>query len=350
LVPPRVLERIIENGDQEQRARALKTLSRDGTIRTARVQNQKARAGGPREGADALAVSAVPKPNRIIRHADHREEVVGIPAIRREGEGPCGDEASDEAYDGLGDTWRFFNEAYGRDSIDDQGMPLRGITHFGYYYMNAFWDGRRMVFGDGDGLIFMRFTASLDVIGHELAHGVSETESGLEYYGQPGALNESFSDVMGSLVKQYRLNQDATAADWLIGSDIFTPEIDGDALRSMKAPGSAFDDPLIGKDDQPGHMSDYVRTTEDNGGVHINSGIPNHAFYITATKLGGHAWEVAGRIWYEAIQHPACGPTTQFPRFARITVRVAERLHGQGSPEVNAVHEGWEEVGVPHAV
>jgi Zn-dependent metalloprotease len=155
---------------------------------------------------------------------------------------------------------------------------------------------------------------------------------------------------MGSLVKQYKLNQTATAADWLIGADIFTPEIKGDGMRSLKAPGTAYNDDLIGKDDQPSHMRDYLETSGDFGGVHTNSGIPNHAFYTVATKLGGNAWERAGRIWYEAIQHPACGPRTGFARFARITVRVAERLYGLGSTEVRAVHDGWDKVGVPSAV
>ena len=226
-------------------------------------------------------------------------------------------------------------------------MPLRGVVHFGAQYPNAFWDGKRMVFGDGDGQILGRMTASLDVIGHELGHGVTEDEAALEYFGQSGALNESMSDVFGSLVKQRKLNQTAEQADWLIGSEVWTPDIAGDALRSMKAPGQAYDDPLVGKDPQPAHMRDYVETVDDNGGVHINSGIPNHAFYTTATKLGGFAWERAGRIWYESLQHPALKPTTGFARFARITLRVAERLHGQTSGEVKAVREGWDKVGVP---
>jgi len=346
-VPPHVLRSIAENGDGDQRKAALATLTRDQSIRLARVQNAKVRAGGPREGADFLAVAATPRPDRRIRDAQGREEVARGPFVRREGDPPTGDKAADEAYDGLGDTFGFFLEVYGRDSIDDEGMPLRGVVHFGEQFANAFWDGRRMVFGDGDGVILGRMTRSLDVIGHELGHGVTEAEAGLEYWGQSGALNESMSDVFGSLVEQRKRNQKADAADWLIGNEVWTPKIKGDALRSMKAPGQAYDDPLVGKDPQPAHMRDYVETVDDNGGVHINSGIPNHAFYTTATKLGGFAWERAGRIWYESLQHPALKPTTGFARFARITLRVAERLHGQTSGEVKAVREGWDKVGVP---
>ena len=167
-------------------------------------------------------------------------------------------------------------------------MPLRGVVHFGERYPNAFWDGQRMVFGDGDGEVLGVMTGSLDVIGHELGHGVTETEAGLEYFGQSGAMNESLSDVWGSLVKQYKNHQDAASADWLIGSEVWTPTIAGDALRSMKAPGTAYDDPLVGKDPQPADMENYVETIQDNGGVHINSGIPNHAFYLAATEIGGY--------------------------------------------------------------
>ncbi len=344
LFPPRVLERIARNGNDDQRAWALETLERDQTIRVARLVNAKVRNGGPREGADALAVQAFATPNRIIRDAAGEEDV-RAKAVRREGDPPTGDAAVDEAYDGLGDTFKFFQSVHSRNSIDGEGMPLRGVVHFGQRYANAFWDGRRMVFGDGDGQTFTRLTLSLDVIGHELGHGVTEDESGLEYMGQSGALNESMSDVFGSLVKQYKLGQTADQADWLIGNDVFSPNIQGDALRSLKAPGEAFDDPVLGEDDQPAHMRDFVETLEDNGGVHINSGIPNHAFYTTATTLGGHAWERAGMVWYESLLDPAVKRNTGFAGFAAVTLRVAQRLFGEGEV-VDAVKAGWDKVGL----
>lgn len=345
VLPPFVLESIAAQGDEGQRTWAARALNRDQSIRLARVENAQARGQGPREGADALAVKAEPKPDRIIRDAEGTEKVTGK-VVRREGEKATRDKAVDEAYNGLGHTFAFYGEVCERNSIDDAGMPLRGVVHFGKDYPNAFWDGRRMVFGDGDGQICGRMTRSLDVIGHELAHGVTEDEAGLVYQGKSGALNESLSDVFGSLVEQHKRNQKASEADWLIGEDVWTPRINGDALRSMKAPGTAYDDPLVGKDPQPGHMKDYVDTLEDNGGVHINSGIPNHAFYLVATKLGGFAWERAGRIWYEALQNSALRPRSSFSRFAGITVRVAERIYGKGSAELKAVHDGWEGVGV----
>jgi len=225
-------------------------------------------------------------------------------------------------------------------------MALDATVHFGQNYNNAFWNSSQMVFGDGDQQLFNRFTIALDVIGHELAHGVTEDEAKLMYFNQSGALNESLSDVFGSLIKQYALQQTAQDADWLIGKGLFTKKIKGTALRSMKAPGTAFDDKLLGKDPQPGHMDAFVQTYEDNGGVHINSGIPNHAFYQVATKIGGFAWERAGRIWYDALRDARLRPNAGFLRFARITYDIAGRLYGAGKAEHKAVKEGWKAVGI----
>ncbi|MGF3948647.1 M4 family metallopeptidase, partial [Staphylococcus aureus] len=140
--------------------------------------------------------------------ARHTEGWPGALA-RAEGAATTGDAAVDEAYDGFGSTWTLYREVYGRNSIDDAGMALVGTVHYGEDYQNAFWNGEQMVFGDGDGVVFGRFTASLDVIGHELTHGVTEHTAGLVYSGQSGALNESVSDVFGILVKQHALGQDA---------------------------------------------------------------------------------------------------------------------------------------------
>ncbi|MDE2004304.1 MAG: M4 family metallopeptidase, partial [Betaproteobacteria bacterium] len=207
-----------------------------------------------------------------------------------------------------------------------------------------FWDGRQMVFGDGDGDLFNRFTISLDVIGHELTHGVTGDEAKLVYLGQAGALNESISDVFGSLVKQRAQKQTAAQADWLIGAGLFTSKVSGVALRSMKAPGTAFDDPVLGRDEQPATMAGYVHTTTDNGGVHTNSGIPNHAFYVAAMAFGGYAWEKAGRIWYETLRDRRLKQTSTFRQFAVLTAQNASQLFG--APGRKIVAAAWKEVGV----
>jgi Zn-dependent metalloprotease len=344
IVPPVVLERIARNGSDDQRRWAIDTISRDQSFRAARAHNVLRRNVG---GAfDILAAGPGGAPNRTIYDAKNSDDLMGAVVARDEGGQATGDAAIDEAYDGLGATYEFFWEIFDRNSIDDEGFRLDGVVHFGDRYDNAFWDGRRMVFGDGDGDLFNRFTASLDVIGHELAHGVTEDEAGLAYWQQSGALNESMSDVMGSMVKQHKLDQTADQADWLIGAELLGPNVTGEALRSMKAPGTAYDDDVLGKDPQPAHMRDYVQTMSDNGGVHINSGIPNHAFYILATGLGGYAWERAGRIWYETLRDPRLKETVPFRGFARATLRAAQRLHGDSSDEANSVWQAWDQVGI----
>jgi Zn-dependent metalloprotease len=346
-VPPYVLHEVAARGSQRQRNWALRTLSADTTIRQARAINTKARGRkGPREGYDALAAAAAAKRNRIIWDARHSYAVTGLKRVRDEDDPAVKDKAVNEAFDGLGETWDFWQKAFSRDSIDDENMPMRGVVHYGDEYPNAFWDGRRMVFGDGDGEIFTRFTKSLDVIGHELGHGVIEDEAALEYHGQSGALNEHIADVAGIMVKQRKLKQTADQADWLIGADIRGKDFHGDALRSMKAPGTAYDDPRLGKDPQPAHFKDYVETVDDNGGVHINSGIPNHAFYLLAVNVGGRSWQTPGRIWYDALRSPLLTPTSSFSAFARITHRTARQRFGPDSDEANAVREAWAEVGI----
>jgi Zn-dependent metalloprotease len=250
-----------------------------------------------------------------------------------------------EAYRYSGSTYNFYKQVFDRKSIDSRGMRLDSTVHYGEDYNNAFWNGTQMVYGDGDGEVFQRFTKCIDVVGHELTHGVTQYEAALEYEGQAGALNESFSDVFGSLVKQYTLRQTVDKADWLIGSELFARQVKGFALRSMKDPGTAYDDPTIGKDPQPGHMKDYVRTSSDNGGVHINSGIPNRAFFLTAMELGGYAWEKAGKIWYITLRD-RLRERSDFKSAANLTFEVAGSLYGRKSKEQNAVKNAWNLVGI----
>jgi len=258
------------------------------------------------------------------------------------------DETVNRAFDSFGKTRDFYKQVFDRDSIDGRGMRLEGYVHFRKNYNNAGWDGQRMIFGDGDGSRFTDFTKSIDVIAHELAHGVTQFTAKLDYHKQPGALNESMSDVFGSLVKQWSLKQKAADADWLMGAEIFTPSIKGDALRSLKEPGKAYDNPLFGKDPQPDHMSKFVHMPDDenndNGGVHYNSGIPNKAFYLAAMEVGGFAWEAPGLIWYESLKDST--ELTDFEEFADTTFTQAERLFGANSVQQRAVLAAWKAVGV----
>jgi len=339
IVPPYLLTHLAQTDQphlQDAALAARRTLSHDDDRRAARLTLSI-------EGGSLVAEMS-DAPTRTIFDAKHTDTLPGT-KVRGEGDGPVQDVAVNEAYDGLGATFALYSEVYGRNSIDGQGLPLDGTVHYEKGYDNAFWNGERMVFGDGDGQVFGRFTISVDVIGHELTHGVTQYTAGLIYKDQAGALNESISDVFGSLVLQYAKKQTAAQASWLIGQGLFTKQVKGVALRSMKAPGTAYDDPVLGKDPQPATMADYVETTDDDGGVHTNSGIPNHAFYLIATKIGGHAWETAGRIWYDTLL-AGMKPTTDFAGFAALTLAAATKRYGEDSAEADAVRAGWSGVGV----
>src|SRR5215475_6104008 len=265
ITPPHLLKKLLESTNRDIRESALNTL-----IATAKLR-------GERTVRMAFATGAANPANGLRTIFDCRTSTNLASAVTaRSEDGPeSRDSSVNRAFDGFGKTREFFKDVLDRSSIDDRGMRLEGYVHRGVRYNNAFWDGQEMVFGDGDGMLFTDFTKSLDVIAHELTHGVTQYTAGLAYHNQSGALNESMSDVFGSLVKQWSLQQSAQEADWLIGAEVFTPGIEGDALRSMRAPGTAYDGETLGKDPQPDNMSNYVHLPDDddgdNGGVHINS-------------------------------------------------------------------------------
>jgi Zn-dependent metalloprotease len=343
ILPPRVLLNIAQNGNEDQRSYALQALALDHSLRTSRLTFSLL--GGLQIAHEPLTASP-PHKQRLIYDTQQSETLPGN-LVRSEGGAAVADASVNQAYDGLGFTFDFYYAAYQRNSIDNAGLALKATVHYSKKYDNAFWNGQEMIFGDGDGVIFNGFTSSVDVIGHELTHGVTGSEANLNYQGQSGALNESISDVFGSLVKQFSVNPKQTAdkADWLIGDHLLAKGVNGIALRSMKAPGTAYDDKVLGKDDQPADMKHYVHTAEDNGGVHTNSGIPNRAFYLVASNIGGFAWEKAGQIWYDTLTDPRLKRTADFSTFANLTVLNASHRYGAGV-EAKAVADAWNQVGV----
>lgn len=345
IVPPYLLDRLAASGRPGVSSAAPSAAAR--TAELDRVHRQHRLELVPGTGTldrlpDPLPPGAAPR--RTVSDAGRTTRLPGI-ARRSESDAPTGDPAVDETYDGLGHTWSLFADVFGRNSVDGRGLPLEATVHYSRDYDNAFWDGERMVLGDGDGEVFGRFSASLTVIGHELAHGLTQFTSGLAYAGQSGALNESVSDVFGALVEQRALRQDVDEASWLIGAGLFLPAVTGSALRSMKAPGTAYDDDQLGRDPQPADMDGFVETDADNGGVHINSGIPNRAFFLAASRLGGFAWERAGQVWHDACTSGRLTADTDFTAFAAQTRTSAAERFGTGDV-LDAVGAAWEQVGV----
>ena len=346
IIPPYLLQRLASLEDPALApvaAAARASLQRDAPFRGIRVGETPPPTTADRRST--LTTRTLRDADRTIADAGGTETLPGT-VVRVEGDPDGSDAAVNEAYAGLGETHDLYRQVFERASIDDNNLPLVATVHFGDDYDNAFWDGERMVFGDGDGIVFTRMTASLSVIGHELAHGVTQYSANLVYQGQSGALNESVSDVFGCLVEQRSLGHSADDATWLIGLGLFTDQVEGEALRSLRAPGTAYNDDVLGKDPQPAHMRDYIETTDDNGGVHLNSGIPNHAFYLVATALGGNAWEHAGLIWYSALTNGTVPATADFATFGAATEQAAIDRYGADSAEHTAVRDGWAGVGV----
>jgi Zn-dependent metalloprotease len=330
-----MLRHIAAHGDDEQRARAHATLDTAAHLRGERAIVAML--------PSLTAISAGEK-RRTIYDARHKRDLPGT-RVRGERDAAINDDAVNEAHDGSGKTYDFFKSVFARNSIDGRGLRLDSTVHYGRQFGNAMWNGRQMIYGDGDGVLFNRFTKSLDVIAHELTHGVTQFTAALEYRDESGALNEHFSDVFGILVKQHSLKQRASKADWLIGAELLAKSIHGVAVRSMKAPGTAYDDPILGKDPQPAHIRNYVHGEDDNGGVHVNSGIPNHAFYRVATLLGGNAWEGPGKIWYRTLTRKL-RRDAKFQDCADATFRAAGEIFGADSEPQNAVLAAWKSVGI----
>ncbi len=336
IIPPHMLHRLATSGDPALAETAGRTLRVTQSLVAFRAQLST--------GAPSPAAARSKGLRRQVFDCKGSSDLPGN-LIRSENGPASRDKAVNEAYDNAGTTWEFYSKIFGRESVDNHGKALVSSVHYGQKYDNAFWDTRQMVYGDGDGVIFQRFTAALDVIAHELTHGVTQFTAQLAYQDQPGALNESMSDVFGSMVKQWALGQTVDQADWLIGAAIMAPGFQGRALRDMANPGTAYDDPRLGKDLQPGNMKDYVQSSFDNGGVHINSGIPNRAFVLAAKAIGGHSWEIAGKIWYHTLTERLTG-TADFAKCAAETVSVARDLFPGDASIAAKVAKAWADVGV----
>ena len=338
-LPPHVLDRLLESDDEEIRRLALDAIKRSAAARAMRLTLSR-----------MAIMAAIPSPAatkyRLVYDMNHINLMQLLPGklVRSEGDSPVSDEAANEAYDYSGVTYDFYKEIFNRNSLDDRGMSLISSVHFGTRFNNAFWNGEQMVYGDGDGSLFIRFTKALDVVAHELTHGVVQHTSNLQYLNESGALNEHFADAMSALVKQWHLKQDVTQADWMLGDAIMGSRVTAKCLRTFKAEKAYENDPILGTDPQPKHMKDKYTGFDDNGGVHINSGIPNHAFYLVAMELGGNAWEKVGPIWYQTLKN--LNQFSDFQEAASMTNEVAGTMFGTGSIEQQAVKKAWDGVGI----
>jgi Zn-dependent metalloprotease len=318
---------------EEMRRTALETLDEMERLRAVRHE--------------AAAIAPPPNPGlrRNVYDAGRQERLPGK-LVRSETSSRSTDVSVNEAFDGAGHTYDFFSKTFARNSIDGRGLRIDATVHYGRRFVNAFWNGRQLIYGDGDGEYFNRFTGCKEIIGHEHTHGFVDSTANLTYEGESGALNEHYADAFGMMIKQYILRQTAGQSNWLIGDGLFTRKVKGKAIRSMAAPGTAYDDPILGRDPQPAHMRGYVHTTEDNGGVHINSGILNKAFHLGATAIGGRTDLVMAPLWYQTLINDLTASTT-FQQFADAITARARSMFGKASEIAALIAKAFSDVGLP---
>jgi Zn-dependent metalloprotease len=273
--------------------------------------------------AEGSGEDAEGEPDRDVHDAECDNDLPGD-LVRGEGDDPSGDPEADAVYDNLGEVFDYYSETFGRDSYDDAGADLVATIDFcetpGTPMQNAYWNGTQMVFGDG-------YASSLDITAHELTHAVTEMTAGLEYQCQSGALNESMSDIFASNVD---------TDDWEIGEDL-----PGGAIRDMQNPAN-------GDPPQPAHVDDFNTMPNDgnpfndHGGVHYNSGIPNHAYYLMVQAIGR---DRAEQIVYRALTEKL-EPDSNFEDFRTASLEVARELWGEDSPEYRGTNESFAAVGL----
>jgi len=252
------------------------------------------------------------------------------------------DRAAVDAHYNSEKVYEYFLNEHGRNSLDGEGMAINSYVHYGNNYNNAFWNGRYMTYGDGDGEFFISLSAGLDVAAHEMTHGVISHTANLQYRNQSGALNESFADVFGVLVDD---------EDWEVGEDIMAPAAKADGvtrLRSLSDPNSVVvsnaERAAYGSGVYPDHMNEYydMPLSVDNGGVHVNSSITNHAAYLIGQEIGR---EKLGQIYYRALT-VYLTPTSNFSDARQAIVQSAIDIYGEGSEEEAAVRSGFDAVGI----
>ena len=279
--------------------------------------------------------AAPPAPKITVFDCKHGTTLPGVPVAA-----PGKDATSERAFAETAAVAAFYEQLFGRNSVDDAGKTLMSSVHFSVDYNNAFWNGTQMVYGDGDGNIFVDFTKASDVIGHELTHGVTQFSAQLEYSDEPGGLNESVSDVFGSMFKQWRKGQTVDKADWLIGKEIIGRGAKArgfECLRDMSNPAAKH---CLAP--QPTRFSEFRPGMDP----HESSGIPNLAFYNAAVAIGGYSWQKAGQIWYKALTGFGPQPNMTMKAFAQKTRKVAKTLFPRDTSTMAAVDRAWKAVGL----
>lgn len=335
IVPESALRRLAEEVGGEQRDNLIASADIDRNLRQLRDQSQKltiaafAYGGMPQVSAGPPAISVYTAGNNFVLPGN----VVNNP-------GSSPDSQVKTTFAMTGGVADFYKSVFGRNSLDNAGMALLSTVHYGTDYNNAFWNGTQMAYGDGDGQIFTPFCNDDDVVAHELTHGVTQFTLQLVYKNESGGLNESLSDVFGSMFRQWRRKQSVKQADWLVGADIMGPDAKNrgyTCLRDMANPSA--------KHCLAPQITNYGQY-KPGMDPHTSSGIGNLAFHTAAIALGGNSWDKAGQVWYDVVNTAGPRPNMTMKQFAKLLRASAKKLFPADPGVYKAVDDGWKSVGI----
>jgi Zn-dependent metalloprotease len=337
IIPKDVIDRLA--GDKQLSAQLRKALSSTSLVsdevRKSRVQSGAFITMVQALGAQFVELAA--SPTVTVFDCKHTLIQPGRPVAAPEN---SMDATAKRAFDETTRVAEFYKRIFNRNSIDNAGMTMMSSIHYGTNFNNAMWNGTQMLYGDGDGQLFIDFTNGNDVIGHELTHGVTQHTLQLEYNDDAGGLNESLSDCFGSMFRQWEANQDVASADWLIGSGIVGPIAKGRGLTSLRNMANPADTHCLAP--QPNHYSQLHPGMDP----HYTSGPPNLAFYVACKAAGGKSWEKIGQVWYSALTESGPQPNMKMAEFANRTRQVASLKYPADASVATAVDTGWTQVGL----
>ena len=286
-------------------------------------------------GMQALELAA--RPAVTVYDCKHTQTVPGAPVAKP---GSSADATAKRTFTETTSVAKFYKAVFGRNSIDNAGMTMMSSIHFGNKYNNAMWNGSQMIYGDGDGSLFVDFTMGNDVIGHELTHGVTQHTLQLAYSGDAGGLNESLSDCFGSMFRQWEAGQTVATADWLIGADIMGPTAKAKGYKCLRNMANPADKAALAP--QPTKYSQLTPGMDP----HYTSGPPNLAFYTACKALGGKSYDRIGQVWYRVLTTSGQQPSMNMPTFAARTRQAAQALYPAQPAVAVAVDKGWKAVGL----
>jgi Zn-dependent metalloprotease len=337
IVPGDVLTRLAQDKElsAELRKTFFETAQISDEIRALRDQAAKLTSvARVHAGAiDELATA----PTVTVYDCQHTESLPGTPVPKPQ---KSPDSTAKRTFNKTTSAAKFYKDVFKRNSMDDHGMTMMSSIHFRLKFNNALWNGLQMIYGDGDGSIFIDFTKGNDVIGHELTHGVTQHSLQLHMSDESGGLNESMSDCFGSMFRQWEKKQDVNKADWLIGHDIMGPTAKArgfTCLRDMANPAAKH---CLAP--QPTQYSQITPGMDP----HYSSGPPNLAFCTACKTLGGKSWKKIGQVWYHSLTAYGPTPHMKMKPFADRTRQMGHTMYS-GTPAVAAaVDQGWKHVGL----